>query len=380
MKKLLVVLFGIILALVLAEGLLRILYDPPVVISGWKCSSSVPVGEKNQLGFRGHPIDIGDSTIVVLLLGDSQVEATHLAWDAMPECLLEAHLEELLGRQVEVASVAAPGYGQDQELFALEYYFERYPADLVALWETPANDLWNNTFPTHWPANGWAKPTFWLEGGELRGPSEHMGDRLSAPPLRIISLLSQQPGPADRDGEWEGRLPPAYEPPDSAEGPVRYEWQNRWDTDLGMMRSENLATEKSHLAIYLTPRSERMQYSLDLTHELLLRIDSVAKANDASLFLFAAAGPPDSTGDVDLATYVLNGLYYDVSRAQYEENVDYFNRGLGFEEIPLSVEDWRMSPTDSHLNAAATDSMMKEVAIRIAPLLLDRMAPRTADL
>jgi hypothetical protein len=374
MKKLFAVLFGIVLALALAEGLLRLLWHPAVAVSGWRCSASVPEEEKNQLGFRGHPMGIGDSTTVVLLLGDSQVEATHLPWARMPERMLEEYLEDILGRDIAVASVAAPGYGQDQELLALEYYFESYPADLVALWETPTNDLWNNTFPTHWPANGWAKPTFWLENGSLRGPSEEMGDPLSDQPLRLPALLAGLGGSPDRDGEWEERLPAAYRPAISADGPVGSEWQHRWDTDLGMMRSENLSTEKSHLAIYLTPRSERMQYSIDLTRELLLRIDSVASANGARLFLFAAAGPPDTTAAVDLATYVLNGFYYTVSALQYEENVASFNKGMDFVEIPVAVEDWRVSPTDSHLNEAATDSMMREVALLIASRLAERDA------
>ena len=369
MRSGLAILFGTFLALVVAELLLRVVYHPPTVTSGWVCSSSVPPQEQNQMGFRGHPIEYGDSTLVLVLVGDSQVEATHLAWDWMPECRLQSYLAGLLGRDVRVVSVAAQGYGQDQQLLALEYYFRSFGADMVVLWETPANDLWNNTFPTHWPADGWAKPTFWLEGGRLAGPSEQMGDRLPVPRCRLLALLRSAFARPSRDRDWEARLPRPYSPDTAWEGPVRLDWQQRWDTDLGLMRDENLATEKSHLAIYLTPRSPRMQYSIDLTHKLLERIDSLAAVNGASLVLFATAGPPDPTGDVDEATYSLNGKFYHVSRDQYQRNVEDYNSGFTFFQIPITVEDWKMGPLNSHLNEHATDQVMQDLAGLLAPAL-----------
>ncbi|MDM7991992.1 MAG: hypothetical protein QUS11_01630 [Candidatus Fermentibacter sp.] len=376
-SSVLVVLAGTLVALAAAEAFLRLACSPPVVTSGWVCSSSVPRQERNQLGFRGHPIGYSDSTTVLVLVGDSQVEATHLAWDWMPESRLEHHLEEILGRDVEVASVAAQGYGQDQELLALEYYFEDFRADMVVVWETPANDLWNNTFPTHWPADGWAKPTFWLESGELAGPCENPGDALPVPPLRIVALLESALGRPSRDGAWEARLPAPYGPDSTWQGPARQEWQERWNTDLGLMRFENLATEKSHLAVYLTPRSPRMQYSVDLTRLLLDRIDSLSRSSGASAVFFAAEGPPDPTGDVEEATYVLNGLYYHVARSQYERNVHDSNSDVSFLELPIRIEDWKMGPLNSHLNEHATDLMMEDLALRLAPMLADSSPPDT---
>lgn len=361
--------FGTVLALAAGEVVLRIAHLPQAMIAGWVSSSSVAPQEKNQMGFRGHPIGYGDSTFVIALVGDSQVEATHLAWDWMPECRLEHYLEELYGRDVEVVSVAAQGYGQDQQLLALEYYFRNFRADMVVIWETPANDLWNNTFPTHWPANGWAKPTFWIEDGRLAGPSEQLGERIQQPSLKIAALLESVLGGNDRDGAWEYRLPEAYSPDSIWPGEVRDDWQQRWETNLGLMRDENLATEKSHLAIYLTPRSARMQYSIELTHMLLERIDSLAGSNGASLVLFSVAGPPDPTGDVDEATYALDGAFYHVSREQYRSNIEEYNSGFDFYQIPLRIENWKMGPLNSHLNEHATDLLMQDLAFIIAPML-----------
>lgn len=366
-KRIAAGLSGILLALAAAEGLLRIFYNPPPVVSGWVCSASVPPQERNQIGFRGHRIEYGDSTIVIALLGDSQVEAVHLAWGWMPEQRLEHYLEELLDRDVEVVSLASQGYGQDQELLALVHYFRFFRADLVLVWETPANDLWNNTFPTHWPANGWAKPTFRLVDGRLSGPSENMGDTLPRPSSRLALLLESVFRPADRDGEWEAFLPPAYQPDTVWTVGYLTDWQERYDANLGLMRDENLATEKSHLSIYLTPESPRTAYSVELTRLLLDSIQAVALAHGAGMAAFAVAGAPDPTGDVVSATYMLEGRYYHVSRDQYESCVSRMNEGLRFYSIPLRVDDWKMGPLNSHLNEHATDALMEDLARLIAP-------------
>ena len=86
-------------------------------------------------------------------------------------------------------SVGAGGYGQDQELLALREYYSKYRANLVLLWQTPGNDIWNNIFPTHWPTNANPKPTFWLEDGRLKGPTEQIGEKLAYPTIKILSLF-----------------------------------------------------------------------------------------------------------------------------------------------------------------------------------------------
>ena len=138
---------------------LQILYVPPRIVSGWRAFA--PKSEQYQLGFRGRQIVYSPEDYVVVLLGDSQVEAMALAVDDMPERRLEAHLKGL-GRKTRVFSIGAGGYGQDQELLALQEYFEKYRADLVVLWQTPANDIWNNVFKTHISGRN-PKPTFWLD-------------------------------------------------------------------------------------------------------------------------------------------------------------------------------------------------------------------------
>lgn len=110
---------------------------------------------------------------MIILLGDSQAEAKFCcAYKWMPERRLEHYLNSHHNKKVKVFTLAAAGYGQDQQLLVLKEYFQRYRANLVVLWQTPQNDVWNNMFPTHWPKNGTPKPTFVLKNGELDGPTE----------------------------------------------------------------------------------------------------------------------------------------------------------------------------------------------------------------
>jgi hypothetical protein len=359
------VLFGLVGAIVLQIG-----YVPPPIVAGWR--SFAPASEQNQLGFRGRPIAYSPEDYVILLVGDSQVESTALPMDAMPERRLESDLNAT-GKRTRVFSIGAGGYGQDQELLALQEYFQKYRADLVVLWQTPGNDVWNNVFKTHMFSRN-PKPTFWLDGaGRLQGPSETLGQPLANSRIVVASLWERAVGIPWRDKSWEDHLPEAYSPMDHYTGPVRTDWQQRWNTDLGRMREENLATEKSHMAVMLIPRSKRMQYGLDLTRALTLRIQDLVNANHGKLVLFQVApDDPIFFPAEEEQVYVLNNKYYRVSRRQMEENWSYVNRGFDTEIIPITVKDWRVGPEDGHLNKQATEQAMSALADRLRPMIAER--------
>jgi len=350
-----------------AAVLLQVGYVPPPVVSGWK--SHAPADQQNELGFRGRRIAYAPGDYVVVLLGDSQVEAMALPPDAMPERRLEAYLDSPKGT-TRVFSVGTGGYGQDQELLALEEYFRKYRADLVVLWETPGNDVWNNVFKTHM-ANRNPKPTFWLDrSGALRGPSESLLQPLADSRIVVASLWARAFGLPWRDKSWERRLPEPYAPFAQYAGPVRTEWQERWNTNLGRMRDENLDTEKSHMAVMLAPRSKRMQFGLDLTHALMERIRELVTANHAKLVVFYV-DTHDFVSEDD-QVYVLNKKYYRVSKHQFEANWNYVNRGFDVEMIPVTETDWRVGPDDGHLNARTTEQVMANLAQRLRSRILDR--------
>jgi hypothetical protein len=361
------------LAGIVGAALLQIAYVPPPIISGWK--SLAPAAEQNQLGFRGRKIAYSPEDYVIVLLGDSQVESMALAFDAMPERRLEAYLDSPT-KKTKVFSVGTGGYGQDQELLALQQYFPKYRADLVVLWQTPGNDIWNNVFKTHM-ANRTPKPTFWLdETGSLRGPSEALGQPLGNSSIVMVALWQRAFGLPWRDKNWERHLPEPYAPLDHYDGPVRTDWQERWNTNLGRMRDENLDTEKSHMAAFLIPRSKRMQYGLDLTRALTQRIQEVGTASHAELVVFQVEADDPASPSEDEQVYVLNKKYYRVSKRQLQDNWSYVNRGFDTEIIPITVKDWRVGPEDGHLNMQATDQAMSVLAKGLRSRIVKKTSER----
>jgi hypothetical protein len=346
---------------------LRLAHLPRVEPGGWKAGPEVAAAERNQLGYRGRPIRYAQGDFVVVLVGDSQVEGEACRFDEMPERRLELHLGGG-ERPVRVFTLGASGYGQDQELIALREYFRYgYRADAVALWETPENDVWNNLFPTHWPADGTPKPTFRLERGMLAGPVDARGADRSG--LRLVALLGSALRPS-RDAAWERRLPKPYRPLERYSGPASDLWQRRWDARAGSMREENLATEKSHLAIRLTPASPRMSYGLDLTRALLGAIGDLVRARGGRFLVFYRDYPGHWTVNATASgdeVYVLNGKYYRTSNRQYVENVRTMNRGLESCFVPVSVRDWHAGSLDPHLSPAAVDQVMRDLARALAP-------------
>lgn len=88
--NLLLVVFSTIIAILFVELMLHILDQPTPIVSGWR--TDVERKERNQLGFRGQQIDYSEDDYVVVLLGDSQVEAKACTFERMPERRLQHHL------------------------------------------------------------------------------------------------------------------------------------------------------------------------------------------------------------------------------------------------------------------------------------------------
>ena len=163
------VLAGLIVALVLGEIALRLANRPAPEVIGWTGDGGPGAGSarrKNELGFRGHhrcPVPrsyrpAGGFT--------GRSRGNRLPRHARSNCA-PSHGTFQRRRHRRVQSL-----GWDRsELLALQTYLDAIHPTEVVLWFTEANDLWNNTFPTHLPKDGFPKPTFWLEGAELKGPN-----------------------------------------------------------------------------------------------------------------------------------------------------------------------------------------------------------------
>lgn len=358
--------------LVIVAVLLQFFYQPKPVVSGW-FSFTKPT-ENNDFSSRGRAIQIADDDFVIVLVGDSQVECESCAFDYIPEIRLEKHLNDL-GKKTKVISLGASGYGQDQQLLMLEDYFNHnHRADLVLVWETPANDIWNNMFPTHWPTNANPKPTFWLEDGVLQGPTAQIGEVLPEPKIKIVSLIKDLlPATSERkrlrDDEWEVKLPAPYQPTTSFTGPANDIWQKCWDENVRFFRSENLDIEKSHLAFNLTPASPRMEYGLQLSNLLLKEMQKKVEEQGGSLMTFRVATPqPKEVKEKE--TYVFNDKYYHTSQEQFYENIDRWNADLTHFEIAITNETWKVHVYDNiHLNEHANDEAMKVLADSISSFI-----------
>lgn len=369
--KAVLVIISICITLALTEIVLRIANYPRPVISGWKTLDSYK-SERHQLGFRGQPIEYQDDDFVILLVGDSQVEAKATAYGWMPEQRLQFYLNSA-GKKVKVFSLGGPATGQDQQLLSLKEYYRKFRADMVVVWFTPANDVWNNTFPSSTPDDRTPKPTFWLENGQLRGPTEETGQPIRESPRLKLALLWRKFFPWSREREWANKiLPRPYEPLREYNGPVSDEWQKRLDA-FPYLRYENFDTDKNDRALLFSPRSPRVQYGLDLTHILLQEIEKLATSHGGRFAIFRLEDKdPPPTAPVNAAgeiVYVVDGKYYKVSRFLYRENLEYVTRDFNSYIIPVTVQPAIVGPEDSHLNEHANDQVMKELASKIESLV-----------
>src|SRR5262249_45824094 len=161
-------------------------------------------------------------------------------------------------------------------------------------------------------------PTFWLEHDELHGPSEKIGQDIN-PPITLFALLRRY-CPADRDGKWEKYLPQPFSPMHTYDGLVSHEWQQSFD--LGLI-PDNLSTEKGTFPLFLTPRSPRMQYGLDLTRRLFHETERLVSSNNGKFVIFLTEESHSETTSPSETVQVLNGKYYRTSHDQYQKNINY---------------------------------------------------------
>ena len=124
---------------------------PPKVGWGWAESPYADAQYRgqppvNEQGLRGEPYGHSEA-FTVLLVGDSYIEAGIQPPQDMPEAILRRMLREDYDiTDARVVSLAGAGWGQGQQLQAMQDYFADHRADLVLAWLTPVNDYWENTF------------------------------------------------------------------------------------------------------------------------------------------------------------------------------------------------------------------------------------------
>jgi hypothetical protein len=164
-KKLLLVIFGLLVGLLMSEVFLRVIgYSYPIFYQ-----ADYYRGFALRPGVTGHYQREGESevsinsdglrdrehvkakpanTIRIAVLGDSFAEAMHLPMEQTFWSLLERKLQEcnaFPGKQVEVINFGVSGYGTAQELITLQQKVWAYSPDVVLLAFTTYNDIYDNS-------------------------------------------------------------------------------------------------------------------------------------------------------------------------------------------------------------------------------------------
>ena len=357
------IVLGVTTASLVAECALRLTGRPRPVVIGW--TGGRP-GEKNDFGFRGHRLDARARRRLVLL-GDSQVEAAQTGLDDMPEVHLRRALAPGIDADVSVVSIAGGGWGQDQELLALTAHIQAIRPTLVVLWFTAGNDLWNNTFPTHFPKDGVPKPTFWLEGGILRGPNVPWLSLYRPPGLYLVQAVRRVVHAPNypTDADWERHLPPPYHPTVLHErtrslAQMLAERRGIRVDELPYFHEENFETEKTHASIYLVPPSLRLRYAAVLTRALLLRIRDVCDENGAKFFVLHTERW--DTYPEKPTLFEVKGKGYVLSSASARRLIDGVLDGLPTIRVEGVPTDAVVSKTDRHLSGEGNKYVMESLA------------------
>ncbi len=300
---------SVLLTLLLAEAVLRLIDIPTTSAAGWKWDESpyrspanASDSRVNQLGLRGAPIEYSDGDFVVLLLGDSQVEAGTQPAGKMPEALLRESLQRRMGRaNVKVFSVASAGWGTDQQLVWLQRYFASYRADLVVNWFTPVNDYWENAFVDRSVTSlaGRLKPTYRLAAGGDVALAE-VGSRWRLRTLLAVALGRALHGKAYTLeqrylDEWQSALPSPHVAPQPGDCPsVEIHQDGLIGSYMAGSRAYTMKTDealqlgRSHFSVFLLTSSARDRYSIDVTHRLLAKASRTSGEHGANFLIFHA--------------------------------------------------------------------------------------------
>ncbi len=308
MKNFLLMIFSVFFVLVILEVGLRIFYTPLITGWGWNNSprrklSNFKNDLPNQLGVRGQKINYSDSDFVIVLLGDSQVEAATSSPKEMPEILLENYLNSNQNKNIKVFSLAAAGWGQDQQLLALKNYFKHFRANLILLWATPENDFWENVFPDRSVCKqaGHLKPTFRLIDNNLSEVyyKDNCYYKNSALLHLIIKAWQAVNGKTIEQmilDDWLKSLPPAHSvstiriPANSIEIDKDFFSKNVFNfadkNNITILTYEDFIDSRSHFTPYIINKSKRDLYSIELTKKLFQTIINLSVEHKAKILVF----------------------------------------------------------------------------------------------
>jgi hypothetical protein len=313
-KNLLLTFSTFLILILLSEFALRFFYKPLKSGWGWQDSprrslASSEYDHQNELGLRGQNISYNTDDYIILLVGNSQVEAATSSPHNMPEYFLQSILNTKLAQNVNVFSIAASGWGQDQQLLSLKEYYKYYKADLVLIWATPKNDFWENTFPDRGVTKvaGHIKPTYRLDGDKISGPFFELNTYYKNSVLLQLFYSAIQ----SINGEtieqhilrnWMDNLPSPHNPADytleqSNHSPKEIDLkvfsQNlsiySMEDSLTILTNEDFLNSRSHFSPFGERLSSRDNYLINITRKLFERMKDLTNSYNSNMFVFYPA-------------------------------------------------------------------------------------------
>lgn len=309
-KNLSLLVTSLLFIALLSEFSLRFFCEPIQSGWGWNDSprrhlSTFENDSTNCFGLRGQKISYTDDDFVILLVGDSQVEAATSSPLDMPERLLENFLNQNLEYNIKVFSLAASGWGQDQQLLTLKKYYKDYRADLVIIWSTPKNDFWENTFPDRSLTTkaGHIKPTYMLDGNNILGPlftpdTYYQNSVLLQLFYSAIQNINDETLEQRILSEWIKKLP---EPHNSLDYTSNFHSNSAKEIDINtfsqnlehysnedsltIIINEDFLNSRSHFSPFAVNRSLRDNYLINITQKLYEQIISLTEVNESHLLV-----------------------------------------------------------------------------------------------
>jgi hypothetical protein len=403
-----VLIISLSLSVVACETILRFVNYPKPPGYGW----SRPLSKGNFHSAEG--------AIRILLLGDSQVLARSTPADSIPGELLEKALNSettqfsdnaincgtlpRLRRKhqitpatlFDVDTLGAGGWGQDQELVHLRTVMQDQRYDLVLLWFTPENDIWNNAFPTEWPLNGLTlngpgKPTFVLDkSGQLKlAREEDITSRLLNSDYKLYTLLLRAiyrlltvTGHSNSvlaqrffgwvvtaDQYWYKNFISGYKTasPERVQDDLdlirRHFNPLEFETIHPLALADPIQYEKSHFAIAANPSSAKIKYMVDLTKALIGEIKSTAirSGSDFAAFWYDASKTLQPLYPKD-GIYNISGTDLKISSAVMRNRLNEIFADTNHTSLLLEKKEWRKPGNDPHLTTEANEILMQSLA------------------
>lgn len=383
-KKLLLVLFGLLMGLFMSEIFLRVIgYSFPIFYT-----TDYYRGFALRPGMAGHYQREGESdvsinsdglrdrehskikpadTVRIALLGDSFAEAMHVPMEQTFWSLLERKLEEcnvFPGKRVEVINFGVSGYGTAQELMTLRQKVWDYSPDIVMLAFTTFNDIYDNSRAL---SKTEEVPYFVYSNGELvydasfrdsrayrqRDSSLNRFGRWFHDHLRIVQLVHYIQFTAKlRLTDWRNRRRLAAAPSSAQTMPAGNPKPPPTADSIGI---DNM--------IYLEPQDENWKEAWRVTEGLILKMRDEVNQKGAKFLLVPLSNAiqvyPDQVVRQKFMNYVgVSTMFYPNLRLKAlaaRENIDLLDLAEPMQayadQNKVFLHGFRSDPGNGHWNA-----------------------------